>query len=149
MTRINSAIPVENLTDEHLLVEQKELKRMPHYLQRYFEKDMMKRMPKKFVLGRDHVIFFCDKMKFIFNRCLCIGAELKRRGLEVEEFASGFRYLQNTEYWNDYQPTDEERAILIEKITSRIMESVKKEFHYYGKPITKEEAIKLLQRDEH
>lgn len=29
MTRINSAIPVEHLTDEHLLAEHREIKRLP------------------------------------------------------------------------------------------------------------------------
>lgn len=149
MTRINSAIPVENLTDEHLLVEQKELKRMPHHLQRYLAKGWMNRMPSKFTLGRDHTLFFCNKMKFIFYRLLGISSELRRRGFDVDDSASTFRYLQSTDYWNDYEPTIEERDLLIEKIISRIAESNRKIFHYYGKPITKEEAIKLLQRDEH
>lgn len=35
-------------------------------------------------------------------------------------------------------------SAIIERITERIMKSPKKVWHYYGKPITKEQAIKLL-----
>ena len=34
MTRINSGIPVKSLTDEHLLAEHREIKRLPYYIRR-------------------------------------------------------------------------------------------------------------------
>ena len=45
---------------------------------------------------------------------------------------------------NDYTPTDEEKRMLVERITQRILDSRKKAWHYYGVEITKERAINMI-----
>ena len=52
MTRINSAIPVKCLTDEHLLAEHREIKRLPYNLQKSIKSGSIKRIPNKFTLRR-------------------------------------------------------------------------------------------------
>lgn len=52
--------------------------------------------------------------------------------------------MQIHKCWNHYEPTTEEKTLLIDRISERIFASKKKHFHYYGRPIAKEKAIDLL-----
>ena len=144
MTRINSAIPVENLTDEHLLAEHREIKRLPSVLSKT-DKQTVK-IPAKFCLGPGHVKFFLNKMGFVFNRYLRLYEECKRRGFDVQYY--GDNWFGNDDmckpFWHGYATTTEEKKLLIDRISERIQDSKQEYFHYYGKQITKQEAIKLL-----
>lgn len=145
MTRINSAIPVENLTDEHLLAEHREIKRLPWCLEKAIESGSIMNIPEKFTLGKGHVLFFLDKMRYTLFRSHAIYSELHQRGFNVKYW--GFKWWNIEERFNnEYTPTSEERDLLIERITERIMNSPKKCFHYYGKAISKEEAVELLKK---
>lgn len=44
----------------------------------------------------------------------------------------------------DYIPTEFDKKLLIDRISERINNSRKTYFHYYGKQITKNEAIEIL-----
>lgn len=145
MTRINSAIPPKYLTDEHLLAEHREIKRLPYNLQQAIKSGNIKKVPNKFTLGKGHVLFFVNKQRFLFSRYWEILGEVSNRGFNVINYYTNWFGIDN-EYWQDYKPTKEEEQLLIERISERIMNSPKKVWHYYGKPITKEEAIKLLNK---
>lgn len=145
MTRINSAIPVRALTDEHLLAEHREIKRLPYYLNKAIESGSVNRIPRKFTLGKGHVLFFLDKQQFVNRRYHEIFNELTNRGFEPSDFSENWGIgIVYSGYYNRYTPTEEERHLLAELITERIGKSTKKVWHYYRKPITKEEAIALL-----
>ena len=143
MTRINSAIPVRKLTDEHLLAEHREIKRLPYCLNRSIASGSINRIQKRFTLGMGHVTFFLDKQRFLFNRYLEIYNECLKRGFSVQSFASNWSDISDI-YNRDYKPTEEEYKLLIERICERIWKSNKSCWHYYGNKITKEEAIRLL-----
>lgn len=147
MTRINSAIPVEHLTDEHLLAEHREIKRMPALFAKTNKLTLPKRIPKEFCLGSGHVTFFFNKFGFIFTRYSRLFEECKRRGFNVNYYGSNFFDNEHTlkPYWHGYAITAKERSLLIDRIADRIISSNKDCFHYYGKPITKQQAINLLQ----
>lgn len=146
MTRINSAIPVEHLTDEHLLAEHREIKRLPALFAKTDKATLHKRIPKEFCLGTGHVKFFFNKMSFIFNRYLALYHECKKRGFDIQYYGDNWFDSQKTlmPYWHGYSPTRKEKKLLIERIADRITESSKDCFHYYGKPITKQQAINLI-----
>ena len=146
MTRINSAIPVECLTDEHLLAEHREIKRLTYNLQQAIKSGSIKRIPEKFTLGKGHVIFFLDKMRFTHKRYCNIRDELRDRGFSVMSFYSNWNNIPD-EYYSDYEPTLEERQILIERIKERILKSPKETWHYYGHEISRDDAIKRLTND--
>lgn len=148
MTRINSAIPVHRLTDEHLLAEHREIKRLPYCLKKSIEVGTINDVPDKFTLGKGHVKFFLDKQWFLLSRYYSIFFELKRRGFNSTDFSYNWNDLTNGKYWNWYEPTTEEAILLKERISDRIMNSKKKCWHYYKKEIGKEEAINLLQYEE-
>ena len=50
MTRINSAISVNRLTDEHLLAEHREIKRMPYCLRKAIDSGSINKIPERFML---------------------------------------------------------------------------------------------------
>lgn len=152
MTRINSAIPVEHLTDEHLLAEHREIKRIPACFGKTNFNTLYKRIPDKFCLGPGHVTFFFNKLRFTYDRYLAIHAECLKRGFDVTDYRDSWFRVENRMYfdhnWRGYTPTAEEKELLIERISLRIIESSKPYFHYHGEPISKLEAIKLLTQDE-
>ena len=143
MTRINSAIPVRNLTDEHLLAEHREIKRLPHCLARAVSSGSIQNVPKSFTLGKGHVLFFLDKQSFIRKRYQIIHTECIRRGFYVTDFSENWNSVQEP-YNKDYEPTQEERRMLEERIFDRIMNGKKKFYHYCGNRIDKREAAQLL-----
>lgn len=148
MTRINSAIPVKKLTDEHLLAEHREIKRLPDNFLKALQSGALKRIPSKFCLGKGHVTFFLNKQLFNLIRYNEIHNECSKRGFNVSYYASNWLMLEpkmrEHNCFNNYMPTEEEQALLEDRISTRILESKKPNFHYYGKPITKEQAIELL-----
>lgn len=143
MTRINSAIPVQHLTDEHLLAEHREIKRLPYCLARSFKSRSKRRIPSEFCLGTGHVLFFLDKMKFVSRRYKELYAECRKRGFTVADYSSNFENI-SMDYLNDYIPTSNEREVLIKRITERLNNSPKSSWHYCGKKISKEDAIEML-----
>ena len=144
MTRINSAIPVQHLTDEHLLAEHREIKRLPYCLKRSINSRSKRRMPSEFCLGTGHVLFFLDKMKFVSRRYKELYAECCKRGFVVTDYSSNSENI-SMDYLNDYIPTSNERELLIKRITERLKNSPKSSWHYCGKKISKEEAIEMLK----
>ena len=144
MTRINSAVAPKHLTDEHLLAEHREIKRLPACLQKAIKSGSIKRVPNQFVLGTGHVLFFLNKMKFIRNRYLAIYQECLNRGFIVQSYIDNWDGL-DPEYDQDYKPTETERDLLVQRISERLQNSPKKSWHYHGKSLSREEAIKLLR----
>lgn len=144
MTRINCAISVKCLTDEHLLAEHREIKRMPSCFDKAKNSGALNRIPKKFCLGTGHVTFFLDKYCFTFNRYKQIYNECIRRGFNVGDYSTNWDNVVDDVYCKNYIATNEDRNILIQRISERILNSTKKCFHYNGNVITKENAIKIL-----
>ena len=74
-----------------------------------------------------------------------IHAECVNRSFNVANYsANWFRRIYECQYWQNYEPTAEEKMLLRDRIADRIAESSKDCFHYYGKPITKQQAINLI-----
>lgn len=147
MTRINSAISVRCLTDEHLLAEHREIKRLPYNLQQAIKSGSIKRIPEKFTLGKGHVLFFLNKQDFVQTRYLKIYYECRKRGFNVQKFYDLWEDVPDEYLGDDYVQTQEEYKLLVERITERIKNSAKKSWHYYGKEISKDEAIRLLTQN--
>ena len=142
MTRINSAIKVRLLTDEHLLAEHREIKRIPSvYKKRIDSKRDFNDVPNDFTLGTGHVLFFSNKGKFTLERYLEIYNECLRRGFNVENYKENWLVYK---VYNNHTPTENEHNLLVERISDRLLNTTKKYWHYYGQKISKNDAIKLL-----
>ena len=148
MTRINSAIPVQLLTDEHLLAEHREIKRLPACFIKALESVALGRIPKVFCLGTGHVTFFLNKQLYLLTRYKQIHQECLNREFDVEDYTTNWLELQDkmesNNCWRAYKPTANEHDLLIARISERIAKSPKSYFHYYGETITKQQALKLL-----
>lgn len=142
MTRINSAIYPVFLTDEHLLAEHREIKRIPTL----FAKGTYhpSKIPPKFTLGKGHVLYFLDKPAFTFDRYKLIREECLRRGFNIEDYSSNWDSYADFK-GNEHIHTFEEKELLKERIIIRILESPKKYWHYQGQKISKAEAVRLLR----
>ncbi len=144
MTRINSSINVTHLTDEHLLAEHREIKRMVYsYLKRKQMSNGFNNLPEKFTLGKGHVLFFVDKGMFTFNRYVKLHEECLKRNFIVEDYKDNWLQYE-LKYFKDYVPRQEEHELLIERITERLLGSKKLNWHYYSKPISKQQSVELL-----
>lgn len=131
------------LTDEHLLAEHREIKRLPSVYKKRIESGSgFKNIPKEFTLGTGHVLFFVDKNKFTLDRYRDLHDECLRRGFEASDYSNN--WLVCGAHFNDYISTDEEYKLLVERISDRLMNSKKEYWHYCGQRISKEEAVKIL-----
>lgn len=145
MTRINYGIPVKCLTDEHLLAEHREIKRLPKSFSAALSSGSINRVPKSFCLGKGHVLFFVDKPRYTLSRYIQIYRECIRRGFDVTAYSHNWDVYSDKWFRKSIRPTENDRNIIVERITERITASSKQYFHYYGERINKATAIKLLK----
>jgi len=85
MTRINLGIHPEELCDQHLLAEYRELPRIVSAVQKRIDngKDFDD-IPEQFTLGRGHVKYFYNKGSYLVARQYGIVKELLRRGFDIK-----------------------------------------------------------------
>ncbi len=118
MTRIN-VVPVEELCDQHLLAEHRELTRIPNAVAK--GKFSLEGQPRDYKLGEGHVRFFFDKLGYLKKRYTDLHNECLMRGFNVtnrwpsEITTPGVSYLLK-----DYTPTPEALALNRERITIRM-----------------------------
>lgn len=117
MTRINCGIPVEELCQEHLLAEHREIKRIPNVIKK--GKYTLNGQPTEFKLGTGHVKFFYDKLKYIHDRYNQLYARCIEKNLNVTDYSGAFDGLPEHLY-NDYTPTEHDKALVRERIAERI-----------------------------
>jgi deoxyribonuclease (pyrimidine dimer) len=122
MTRVN-IIPVEQLQDQHLVAEYREIIMVARALERTLKSKgglNNNKISKRYTLNSGHVYFFFDKGLFLAKRYDLLVEEMKKRGMNpdpsrrfpLESFPP---HLQN-----DYFPTDSEQQINRERILLRI-----------------------------
>jgi hypothetical protein len=88
MTRIN-IVPVEELCDQHLFAEWRELTRIPNGIISGKLKIVIEDIPKEYTVrtqdrpegGKGHMKFFYNKMEFLYNRYRSILKELEERDI--------------------------------------------------------------------
>ena len=149
MTRIN-LVPVEELTDQHLMAEYRELPRIPNALVKLISSHgpdkILEDIPETYRLGKGHVKFFYDKGGFLLRRYADIVDELVLRGFKLtnpdrEHVFTIYRGIVHREcgigdyFVQDYVPTEE--ALVLSR--ARIAEKIAMKPHWYkryGKPIS-------------
>lgn len=100
MTRINCVSPTE-LCNKHLLAEYRELPRI------FSIAKPIANIPKKYTLGKGHVIFFYDKLLFLKKRQENIINELKNRGFKINFMSDNLGEQCNPKLFNDWLPDAE------------------------------------------
>lgn len=127
MTRINLIAP-QKLSDQHLLAEHREIKRIPNViLSGRYSLDWQ---PSEYVLWPWHVKFFYDKLAFLHNRYILLYKECIKRGFNVSDYQDTFIPWDDDilyTLYNNYTPTKEE----IELSRARIEEKLKEKPSFY------------------
>jgi len=135
MTRIN-VLPVEELTDQHLMAEYRELPMVMGSLRRSLvAKNGLPKGGKFYTLNAGHVKFFYDKGKFLHRRYLMLIAELTKRKYNLDpERKACFQVFIDNGLYNDWVPDDNAYVINRQRINERI--AMKREWYrYYGVPL--------------
>ncbi|AGE52421.1 endonuclease V [Paramecium bursaria Chlorella virus CvsA1] len=138
MTRVN-LVPVQELADQHLMAEFRELKMIPKALARSLRtqtsEKILKKIPSKFTLNTGHVLFFYDKGKYLQQRYDEIVVELVDRGYKINVDAElDPDNVMTGEWYNDYTPTEDAFNIIRARIAEKI--AMKPSFYRFTKAKT-------------
>ena len=123
MTRVN-IIPVEELHDQHLIAEYRELTMVPAALNRTLKskKGLDKtKIPENYTLNQGHVYFFYNKGKYLDKRYSQIVKEMQNRGFSPDlkrKFPKKI-FIENDLY-KDWMPNPEDLKIIRERIKNKI-----------------------------
>jgi len=130
MTRIN-CVPVETLTNKHLMAEYKEITRPFNKVLDRIEKYGIENalagvvIADNYILGKGHESFFFNKLKWLFHRHNSVFDECVKRGFDVDQekfckiSGSFVRRLWETKYWNQWQPTPEDMYVNMARLCHR------------------------------
>ena len=132
MTRIN-VDPVEELTNKHLMAEYHEITRIFRLVREAQNRGINKynidyrlSIPIEYTLGKGHVLFFYNKLRFILNRYKELQFELRSRNYNISpiddsSLIEGIRM----EWLNDYIPTNDaldiNRTRIFERLASKLI----------------------------
>jgi deoxyribonuclease (pyrimidine dimer) len=127
MTRVN-LVPAEELTDQHLFAEFRELKMIPKSLARSIRarglEGVVKMIPAAFTLGKGHVSFFYDKGAYLGDRYERLRIELSRRGVNFDRSSrldpDGVYSEHHATLAGFWTPPPEALVLIRERIASRI-----------------------------
>ena len=139
MTRIN-LVPPEELMDQHLFAEFREIKMIPMSLRRSIiargVEGALKIVPAKFTLNAGHVSFFYNKGQYLNGRYMTLRRELTNRGInfDTDSMLDPLHiFKSDPRFMGDYEPTPQ----ALETIRTRIAEKIAMKPHwyrYYGRP---------------
>lgn len=118
VTRIN-CIPVEELTNQHLVAEYRELPRV-FKLARHPKRG--ESFPSHYTLGEGHVKFFYNKLEYLTDRFMQLVAEMKKRGYKPQYEAPPIQNMKSLMFYNNWTPTKEAMQINRERIQERLKE---------------------------
>ena len=121
MTRIN-IVPTEELSDQHLVAEYREIFMVGSALQRSLQSKNWNpnTIPTKFTLNTGHVKFFYDKGKYLSDRYDSIRNEMIARGMNPDKTRRFKREQWPDELYNDWIPTLEDEKIIRKRLEERI-----------------------------
>lgn len=127
MTRIN-VVPVQELCDEHLRAEFREITRIPSHIIKCDYLPNLEDQPADYVLGSGHVKFFYDKIYFIKMRFYDLQDEMTKRGFKADKGLMSFFHRCPARLYKDYTPTAQ--ALTLNR--KRIQKRWPKNAHYHG-----------------
>ena len=132
MTRIN-VVPVEELTNKHLMAEYHEITRIFRLVREAqnrginkYNTDYRLSIPIEYTLGKGHVLFFYNKLRFILNRYKELQFELRSRNYNINPIDEGSLIEGiRMEWLNDYIPTNDaldiNRTRIFERLASKLI----------------------------
>lgn len=126
MTRINT-VPVECLSDKHLLAEYRELPRIFTAVAKIYDSgnQLPTDIPPNYKLGSGHVKFFYDKVLWLIARYELLFGELVGRefNMDIDMYHSikwsASKLLSGAGQRNDWNPTPEDMYLNMARLAKR------------------------------
>ena len=123
MTRINIIDPNE-LTDQHLIAEYREITMVPGSLNRTLKSKigyMESKVPKRYTLNSGHVYFFYNKGKYLHKRYDELINEMKKRGFNPNSNRLfPVEIFKDNNLYNDWMPDVEDYKVIRQRIAEKI-----------------------------
>ena len=123
MTRIN-LIPVEELTDQHLMAEYRELPMIAKALEKTLKSKLgyqETKVSSTYVLGTGHIYFFYNKRDYLVDRYIVLVKELNCRKFSIEPNARNMSWeVFDNITQVQWQPSAEEIEINRNRINERV-----------------------------
>jgi len=129
MTRIN-LVHVEDLADQHLFAEWREIKMIPAKVRKLYHTKTLGELsgifadiPDEYTMSTGHVRFFYDKMWFLHDRYEELTEELKKRKYNISPANPSAIFILDMPHSAltiNYTPTNKEKLINIERISERL-----------------------------
>jgi len=126
MTRINT-VPVECLSDKHLLAEYRELPRIFTVVAKIYDsgKSLPTDIPPNYKLGSGHVKFFYNKLTWLITRYKLLFGELIKREFNMDTDMyhsikwSAAKLLSGAGQRNDWNPSPEDMYLNMARLAKR------------------------------
>ena len=123
MTRIN-IVPVDELMDQHLIAEYREITMVPAALNRTLNSKKgldPKKISETYTLNTGHVYFFYNKGLYLSKRYHALISEMKKRGFSPDiDRKFPIDIFKNNGLYNDWNPRPHEYLIIRKRIEERI-----------------------------
>lgn len=138
MVRVN-IINSRNLTDQHLVAEYLEIIMLVSYVKKH---PSLECIPEKYCLGRGHIKFFKNKLKYLKKRHEELKKEMKKRGFKARKI---LKIRLTKKYMQDYKPTKKDKEVIKKRLIQKI--NMKPDFYrYYRKKLHKNTLIKIVKK---
>ena len=115
---------MQELADQHLVAEYREMFMVGSALQRTLASKnrdkSLSSIPEKFTLNTGHVKFFYNKGEYLHKRYNQLIEEMKARGMNPDPERVFKREQWPDELYLDWEPDDQELAIVRQRIQERI-----------------------------
>ena len=123
MTRIN-LVPPEELSDQHLVAEYREIFMVGSSLQRSLRspnwEKTKKSISKQFTLNKGHVKFFYDKGKYLSERYDELIKEMKKRDMNPDPSRTFKQEQWPDELYTNWKPKDIDLKVVRKRIKTKI-----------------------------
>jgi len=125
MVRINLISP-RKLSDQHLIAEYNEILMLVGHVKKFPE---INEMPDKYSLGKGHITFFKNKLKYLKERHELIKKEMKRRGFVYRRKINLGNFKK--ELRNNWRPSKKDKGIIKKRLIQKI--NMKPNYYRYYK----------------
>lgn len=137
MVRINLIEP-SKLADQHLVAEYDEILMLLGYIRKH---PLNQDIPKEYCLGKGHMKFFKNKLKYIHHRHELLKIEMRKRNFKTNITIDLNQFPK--ELINDWKAKPKDYKIIKQRIKEKLR--LKPEYYrYYGEYKESEIFLKLI-----
>lgn len=139
MVRINLIKP-KSLADQHLIAEYNEILMLLGHIDNF---PLISTQPNEYCLGKGHINFFKDKIKYLKKRHELVKKEMSRRGFKTSKTINLNKYPKD--YIKEWKPKTKDKELIKKRLITKI--NLKpKYYRYKGEKKTKKYFIDLIKR---